>query len=312
MVLGALDIFAFRVGPGAVVEEAPFLVTVLVKGVVYGLVIVIVQFGQFGDRLVGASATGPDPSILRHVFFSVAITMAFIFVMQISLLVGGRNLRNLLIGRYHSPRVEERFFLFVDVRGSTAIAERLGPTGVHRFLNDVFALAADPVDELRGEVHQYVGDEMVVTWPVATGRVHARAAACFFAIERALEGAAPAFERTFGVVPRIRAALHAGDVIVGEVGVRKREIVFHGDVMNTASRLEHLAGELEHRLLASEDAVNRLDALEPYALKDVGTCSLRGRQQGIRVYAIEPIGDTMSGGGAEPAMTLGQRAREAR
>lgn len=193
-----------------------------------------------------------------------------------------------MIGRYHTPRIEERFFLFIDVRGSTGIAERLGPVGVHRFLNRVFALAADPVAESLGEIHQYVGDEVVVTWLATVASAHARPVACFFVIEQALRDAAPEFERTFGIVPRVRAALHAGEVITGEVGETKREIVFHGDVMNTMSRLEHVAGELDRRLLASIDAVTRLNGVERFNVEDVGPVTLRGKPSAIQVYSIEP------------------------
>jgi adenylate cyclase len=48
------------------------------------------------------------------------------------------------------------------------------------------AHATDPIDDHRGDVYQYVGDEIVVTWTVAEGRDGAQPVACFFAIERAL------------------------------------------------------------------------------------------------------------------------------
>jgi len=74
----------------------------------------------------------------------------------------------------------------------------------------VFSLASDPIGDYGGEIYQYVGDEMVVTWTVADGRANARPIACLFAIVGALEEAAPEFEREFGVAPRLPAALHAG------------------------------------------------------------------------------------------------------
>jgi adenylate cyclase len=107
-----------------------------------------------------------------------------------------------VFGRSHRPRTEDRLFLFVDVVGSTPLAERIGPGAVHRFLGEVFRIASDPIDEYQGDVYQYVGDEIVFTWTVAEGRHHARPLACFFAIERALAQAAPVFERAFGAVPR--------------------------------------------------------------------------------------------------------------
>ena len=114
-----------------------------------------------------------------------------------------------MFGRYHRSRTEERFFLFVDIAGSTPLAERIGPDAVHRFLGEVFRLASDPIDDHRGEVYQYVGDEIVITWTVADG-FGSRPAACFFAIESALARAASRFAREQGAAPRPRAALHAG------------------------------------------------------------------------------------------------------
>jgi hypothetical protein len=43
-----------------------------------------------------------------------------------------------MFGRYHRSRPEERFFPFVDIVGSTPLAERIGPRAVHRFLGEVF------------------------------------------------------------------------------------------------------------------------------------------------------------------------------
>ena len=87
-----------------------------------------------------------------------------IFVLQLSRLVGDRTLRDIVFGRYHRSRTEERFFLFVDIAGSTPLAERIGPDAVQRFLGEVFRLASDPIDDHRGDVYQYVGDEVVITW----------------------------------------------------------------------------------------------------------------------------------------------------
>ena len=220
-----------------------------------------------------------------------------IFVLQLSRLVGERTLRDIVLGRYHRSRKEERFFLFVDIIGSTPLAERIGPGAVHRFLGEVFRLASDPIDDQRGEVHQYVGDEMVITWTMTEGRDGARPLACFFAIEQALARAAPAFEDEFGAVPRLRAALHAGPVITGEVGGSRRAIVYHGDVMNTTSRIEQATRDLECQFLVSGDALERLADLEGFAREDLGLMQLRGRAAAMRIYAVT----------AKPTST-GQRA----
>ena len=149
----------------------------------------------------------------------------------------------------------------------------------------MFRLASDPIGDHAGEIYQYVGDEMVVTWTAAAGRRDARPIACLFAIWSALEAEAPKFEREFGVAPGIRAALHAGPVISGEVGGSKRDIVFHGDVMNTASRLEQATRDLDRRFLVSADALRRLAGTERYVLEPLGPQTLRGRAAPVEGYA---------------------------
>jgi len=125
----------------------------------------------------------------------------------------------------------------------------------------------------------------VVTWTAAEERDDARPIACLFAIRAALDEAAPKFEREFGRAPGIRAALHAGPVISGEVGGSKRDIVFHGDVMNTASRLEQATRDLDRRFLVSADALSRLAGTERYELEPLGPQALRGRAAPVEVYA---------------------------
>jgi adenylate cyclase len=283
--IGSLEIFGVRTRLGRAVEQAPFLVTLLVKGFVYGSIAAFVNVFELGTRLVGIRPGSRSLQVVA-VIFSFLATLAFIFVLQISQILGGRTLRDWVLGRYHRPRCEERFFLFVDIVGSTALAERIGPVGVHQFLNRVFVLASDPVDDHRGEIYQYVGDEMVITWTEADGRPGARPIACFAALETALEAVAPDFVRTFGTAPRVRGALHVGPVIVGEVGGRKRDIVFHGDVMNTTGRLEQVARELDRRLVVSADAIGRLAGAQLYPLEDLGAAVLRGRSSPVQIYAV--------------------------
>lgn len=309
-ILGGAEMFLPRTRFGRALDRAPLFLTVIVKAVAYSAVIFVIIGGRLGLRVATIAAgtlAGGDAALaleqqvratlplgqLVTVTFLVAIF--FLLLMQLIQLVGDRTFRALALGRYHRPRTEERFFLFVDIVGSTPLAERLGPTAVHDFLNRVFQIASDPIDDHAGEVYQYVGDEMVVTWTVSEGRASGRPLACLFAIEDALNVAAPDFERQFGAVPRLRAALHAGPVITGEVGGSRRAIVFHGDVMNTASRIENATRELQRPFLVSEDALSRLEGRDAYALEDLGPRPLRGRAAPVRVYAVASRDNTPGG-----------------
>ena len=302
LLVGAIlgtEIFLPSTRLGHALERAPFLVTFATKLLVYGAVIVLVVGNRLSSHLVGAvTAILPVPELAKVMSAQIAgpraprLERAFLllgfalFMVQMSRLIGERTLGYIVLGRYHRPRTEERFFLFVDIVGSTPLAERVGPDAVHRFLGEVFRLASDPIDDYRGEVFQYVGDEIVITWTVAEGREHARPLACFVAIEQALERAVPQFERKFGSAPRIHAALHASPVIAGEVGGSRRAIVYHGDVMNTTSRIEQATRDLERQFLVSADALERLDGLEGFAREDLGLQRLRGRAAAIQVIAV--------------------------
>ena len=298
LVIGGAEIFLPHTRLGQAFDRAPFIVAFAAKWILYGGAIVLVLESMVGRRVaatlllgsehaqaLNAQMTTASATLGIAVSFLVAFTFSLVF--ELGDLIGQRTLRDIVLGRYHRSRIEERFFLFIDVAGSTQLAERVGPDAVHRFLGEVFRLSSDPIEEHGGEVYQYVGDEMVITWTVAGGRADARAVASFFAVERALEQSS-VFEREFGAVPRLRAALHAGPVITGEVGGRRRAIVYHGDVMNTTSRIEQATRDLNRQFLASSDALDRLPNLGDLVLEDLGLQHLRGRTAPMRVYAISP------------------------
>jgi adenylate cyclase len=202
-------------------------------------------------------------------------------------LVGRRALLNFITGRYHAPVQENRFVLYVDIAGSTGLAERLGGVGIHRFLDRTFRLLTVAVVDNRGEVLNYVGDEVIVTWPEGSGSVDCRPLRCFVAMREALSRASGQFEREFGASPRIRGSLHFGPVIVGEIGDVKRAIVFNGDVMNTGARLEELSRGVEGGFLASRAAMARFNSAPPFAVRDLGQLPIRGRADGIDVVGLE-------------------------
>ena len=287
--IGLLEIFAVRTTVGRKIERSPLVVTVLIKGFLYGAVITAVELSNLGDLVVSGKVA--DPMTTRaftpiSLAFSFGFTFIIIFILQVSRLIGSGTLKNLVAGRYHRPRMEDRFFLFVDLVGSTQIAETIGPLGIHRFLNRVFTIIADPVADHDGEIYQYVGDQIVITWLDAAGRQEARPLACFFAISSALTDAAKAFEERFGVAPAVRGALHAGPVVAGEVGVNRRSIVFHGDVMNVCARLEQVTRDMGCSFLASSDAIRRLNDKTSYNIRDRGSHTLRGRQSPMQVFEV--------------------------
>ncbi len=290
--IAAIEIFLLRAGtPMALLVRLPFIAVVALKITVYAAIVSVVIGGSpfVSYPLAGLGQPMPPDrqAALVAIGFSLAVTVVIVITLQAAGLVGRRTFRDLVLGRYRWPRAERRFFLFVDVVGSTAIAERLGPMQAHRFLSRVFSAVAEPVAACRGEIYQYVGDEIVVTWTEADGAIEARPLRCYFEMSAAVEALGAEFAAQFGAEAELRAALHLGEVIAGEVGEQRRAIVFHGDVMNTASRLEQATREHGCRFIASADALRALGPLPELVSRDLGALALRGRKEPIAAFAIE-------------------------
>ncbi|MEJ2005405.1 MAG: adenylate/guanylate cyclase domain-containing protein, partial [Cyclobacteriaceae bacterium] len=150
---------------------------------------------------------------------------------------GPGELKKFLLGKYFHPKDERRFFMFLDLKGSTGIAEKLGEHQYFSFIQKVFKDVTPVLLDTEGEVYQYVGDEMVLTWKVKKGIRDLNCIRCFQGIRHLLDELAPVYMEQFGVIPEFKAGLHVGAAVVGEIGVIKRDIAYSGDVLNTTARI---------------------------------------------------------------------------
>lgn len=269
-----------------------FTANLLIKSAFYAVVILAVQWFRLADVLIGRTVEIAEDTFWSSLVYSVVVSIVVNLALAITNLVGGRALLNFFTGRYHTPVEEERFVLFVDIAGSTSLAEQLGGVGIHRFLDRTFRLLSLPVVDYRGEVLAYVGDEMIVTWPKRDGAVDCRPLRCFIAMRDELARKTGQFEREFGAAPRIRGSLHFGPVIIGEIGDVKRAIVFNGDVMNTASRLEELSRGVEGGFVASKAAMDCFASAPPVTVSALGHLPIRGRVDGIVAFGLQPPRET--------------------
>jgi adenylate cyclase len=260
----------------------------LSSAVVFGLFLV--------GRAIGQVVTTRDPHrfllsftdahLLYALPFFALVAVAVQFTLQINRVIGANVLGYFVAGVYHRPKAEERLFLFLDLTGSTQLAERLGSGRyfelLRRFVDDL----TDPVLETGGEIYQYAGDEVVVTWPMETGLRAAGCIRCFFAIRAVIRRDAAGYEREFGVVPAFRGGLHGGAVTAGELGDLRRQIVFVGDILNTAARLEEYAKRTGHDLVVS-GAVLKQVALPPgIRATPCGELTLRGKESSVSAYGL--------------------------
>jgi adenylate cyclase len=286
-----LERFVLRRNSGGFIRPLPFLIYFALRSVLYVGVIVIVI--AVVNEAAGTGFGGVRPFDL---IFSLVLAVGAILLLSVNDLLGPGVLFAFAAGRYHNPRIEERALLFIDMRASTAIAERLGELGYLRLLNRFVGDVSFAVAEAGGAIHKYVGDEVIATWRLGPGANPPACVSAVFAARDRIAAQGPAYEREFGVVPDFRASLHCGPVAVGELGTLRREIALIGDTMNTAARILEACRETGHRALASATLIERLTALPPgVARLRLGEFPVRGKERPLELDALE------ADGGAEAA-----------
>jgi adenylate cyclase len=281
------------------VRRMKFLVSVVIR--IAGYVIITIPVVYYGILLeemfyrgVSYATIASDPGFAivgPRIAQLVAVisTLSALFISFIRLVgkkFGQGVLLQYVMGKYHTPREEERIFMFMDLRSSTRIAEQLDHKQYHNFLNDIFHDISEPIFEYRGEIYQYVGDEVVITWPIEAGIEQERCIRCFFAINALLERRNRFYLQRYGVEAKMKAGIHCGVVTTGEIGDLKTEIVFHGDAVNTTSRIQEMCNELRTSLLVSGELLQRCSLSDKFVLEGGGTLKLRGKEKVIEVYSL--------------------------
>jgi len=210
-----------------------------------------------------------------------------LFFSEVSDNLGQGVLKNFLIGRYHQAREEERIFMFLDMKSSTTIAEKLGHVRYYQLLNEYYADITEAIIQTSGQIYQYVGDEVVVSWKLKDGINGNNCLRCFFTIKDIFSDRSEEYIREFGLVPGFKAGIHYGKVTTGEIGVVKKEIIFTGDVLNTTARIQSICNAHEVDILISNDLLFKLNTGDEYTLKEIGKCELKGKDKKIDILSIK-------------------------
>ena len=188
-VLGGIELFVLE-GPLRVwLSGLSFTAKLIVQSAIYAAITVVIQWVQLGERVAGLPLEGSNKDFWCGIIYSAGIRIVIYLARGIANIIGPRVLLNFIAGRYHSPVEESRFVLFVDIAGSTGLAERLGGIAIHRLLDRTFRLLTLSVIDYRGEVLNYVGDEVIVTWPERDGAIDCRPLRCFLAMRKDLAAA---------------------------------------------------------------------------------------------------------------------------
>lgn len=275
----------------------------LVKTLLYALLLfsfLILTAFPLNSKALGVPLF--DPLVLEaiglylsnFVFWSLMLYAATfiglaLFIAELMQSLGSNVVINFFTGRYHSSKVEDRIFMFLDMKSSTTIAEQLGHEVYYQLLNTYYEDMTEAIFNTRGEVYQYVGDEIVVSWRSEKGIKDNNCLHCFFLIKAKITGNAEKYRERFGLVPEFKAGFHIGEVTTGEVGVLKKEILFTGDAINTTARIQGLCNEQKTDLLFSKDLAQVLSIKGHYVTEPKGEFALRGRDLKIELLTAVPM-----------------------
>ena len=278
---------------GRITRAMPFTKAVVIKSALYLAVLAIpVLITGFIGGLLQGSAIRDFASWVMSADFPLTLLIIYpihlvvSFARNLNRLLGPQTLLRYLLGTYHRPRVERRIFMFLDMKSSTTLAETLGSQKYFSLLNTFFRDISEPILVREAEIYQYVGDEVILTWPEEMGFRNANCIRVFFDILAEVERRREYYEAEFGHVPAFKAGLHFGDVITAEIGDLKKEIVYNGDVLNTTARIESMCNEYDQQLIASEELVSHLELPNFIAPKSLGPVVLRGKADPISLIAL--------------------------
>jgi class 3 adenylate cyclase len=287
---------------GRALRRLPLIAEFALKAVAMTAVLTVVTIGLQFALYPSTSREWYAQDLPRIVALAFVVSLLFGAIFEFRRLAGGRVLGSFFLGTYHRPRLEHRIVMFIDIAGSTALAERLGEVRVHDLITRFFFDIDGPIANQDGEVHAYVGDQVIVSWPLSADAArNARWLHCFFAAHDKIDALAPAYIREFGLAPQFSAGVHAGSVVISECGDTRRQIAYFGDTMNVAARLcEHSKASGE-ALVASAELLRNAVIPPGFVTGCRSSILLRGRQTPAEVHAVAR--ETMP-----PALVAGARA----
>lgn len=225
-------------------------------------------------------------SLLSVAIYVAAIILVTQFYTEVSDSIGHAALLNFFLGKYHQPLQEERIFMFLDMRSSTTIAENLGHVKYFEMLKEYFSDLSGPVIDHGGEIYQYAGDEMIVSWKPGDRLKNSDCIRCFFAMKEMIGSRAEKYKERFGLAPGFKAGFHCGMVTTGEIGVLKKEIIFTGDVLNTAARIQGLCNLFQVDILISGVLVEKFAPDPIFQTGSLGEHELKGKGEKMELFTI--------------------------
>ncbi|WP_120275782.1 adenylate/guanylate cyclase domain-containing protein [Mangrovibacterium diazotrophicum] len=273
-----------------------FLYRFLVLMLLVVFVFLVVSAYHYHNKIF----TDIDEYLLLLKWFFISRTSAFLFIMAvfISMIinmfkairqkVGALNFFKIVSGYYRKPREEERIFIFIDLISSTKYAEQLGHRQYSKFLQKCFEPLGLLEIKYRAMQYQIIGDEVVLTWYTKNIQNFRHAVKLYYEFSYMLNCRQEEFKKEFGIIPNFTASINSGKIMVSEVGSIKSEIAFHGDVLNTAARIQKQCKSYNRQLLVTKTFATKFEEVgNGFKIEWIAKDLLIGKKHKVDIFAIE-------------------------
>lgn len=230
-----------------------------------------------------------SPTFWLIVGYFMLCSIFFTLIRVLNEKFGNGKLLYMLVGKYRHPVEEDKIFMFLDLKSSTTIAEKLGHRKYSKLIQDCFYDLNRILGKYSAEVYQYVGDEAVISWDFKRGLKNRRCVNLYFDYDRLLNRRARYYQKRYGLIPVFKAGVHGGTLIVTEVGSVKKELAYHGDVINTTARIQDECNKYGESLLISEELLNKMYLKPFYKTEKIGEIPLKGKQELTNIYSIQNL-----------------------
>ena len=290
---GTMDILL----PASFFRRTSFGKAVLLRTLLYFMIFILLAvlgistFSFFDEKDLSLSDQYSflySKEMLLLLFYCFIIVYLVHFVKEVDTKFGPGNLLKMLIGSFHKPREEDRVFMFLDLKSSTTIAEKLGHLKYSQLIQDCFS-DLKAIFKFKAEVYQYVGDEAVLTWTRKNGIAESNCLAAFFHFKKCIKERSTYYEENYGLIPQFKAGLNLGRIVVAEVGEQKREIAYHGDTINTAARIQSECGVQNEEILVSKALYELVSQDNRYEFNSKGEVLLKGKVRKTEIYSVREI-----------------------
>ncbi len=221
------------------------------------------------------------------IFFAFIVAFSLNFMLFLIRFVGLDLFWNIVSNQYNKPRPHDTVIMYLDLNDSTPLNAQLGNERYLKFREDFFVDAGKAIYLTCGDVSQYQGDEILITWPSKLAFKNNNSVNLFFLAQTFIESRRAHYLQEYGVIPTFKASLHCGELTFSVAGYNKISVHFTGTTLNEGARIIGECHALQHNFLTSEAFVKRLLPDSSYTVERLGSYALKGVQDKMLIYAIE-------------------------